>query len=156
MSKNSCSLRSMLKNAHLEWNITTSTLSSAFWSNDSALFAAASKLTSNVFLDKMWTFMSKGFLFKDDTSKPEQRFKAWAKNLCTRQALSKPWDMKILQVFFNIRGKILVFSKKCWIPWVSCFYFAFQEISSKKIFFSIFFLTDRKKFIIKSCSFSNT
>ena len=24
---------------------------------------------------------------KDDTSKPEQRFKAWAKNLCTRQAL---------------------------------------------------------------------
>ena len=32
---------------------------------------------------------------KDDTSKPEQRFKARAKNLCTRQALSKPWDMKI-------------------------------------------------------------
>ena len=56
---------------------------------------------------------------------------------------AKPWDMKILQVIFNIRGKILVFSKKCWIPWVSCFYFAFQDISSKKKF-SIFFLTDRK------------
>ena len=26
---------------------------------------------------------------------------------------AKPWDMKILQVFFNIRGEILVFSKKC-------------------------------------------
>ena len=34
------------------------------------------------------------FLFgtKDDASKCEQRFKAWGKNLCTRQALTKAWS----------------------------------------------------------------
>ena len=55
--------------------------------------------------------MSKGFLFKDDTSKPEQRFKAWAKNLCTRQALFKPWDIKFYKRFSISWGEFLVFSK---------------------------------------------
>ena len=31
-------------------------------------------------------------IVKDDTSKREQRFKAWGKKLCTRQALTKAWS----------------------------------------------------------------
>ena len=77
---------------------------------------------------------------KDDTSKPEQRFKAWAKNLCTRQALSKPWDMKILQVFFNIRGEILVFFKKN-VEFLEFLAFTlhFRRFQAKKKFFFKFF-----------------
>ena len=53
---------------------------------------------------------------------------------------AKPWDMKILVSVFQYQGEnCSFFKKKCWIPWVSCFYFAFQDISSKKIFFQFFF-----------------
>ena len=52
------------------------------------------------------------------------------------------WTWKFYKCFSKPGGKFY-FWKKCWIPRVSWFYFAFQEISSKNFFFKIF-LTDRK------------
>ena len=43
-------------------------------------------------------------LLKDDTSKPEQRFKAWAKNLCTRQALCQALGHENFTSVFQYQG----------------------------------------------------
>ena len=51
---------------------------------------------------------------KDDTSKPEQRFKAWAKNLCTRQALCQALGYENFTSVLQYQGEnFSFFKKKC-------------------------------------------
>ena len=49
---------------------------------------------------------------------------------------------KFYKCFSKIGGNFS-FEKNCWISWVFWFYFTFQDISSKKKFFFIFYQTDK-------------
>ena len=53
---------------------------------------------------------------------------------------AKPWDMKILQVFFNIRGENFSFFQKNveFLEFVA-FTLRFRRFQAKKNFFQIFF-----------------
>ena len=95
----------------------------------------------------------RGEMTKDDTSKREQRFKAWGKNLCTRQALDQGLVLNILQVFFKNRGRNLVFKKGC-ISWGFWLYFMLQDIPSKKNFTRL--METFRPITYSCCLFANT